>query len=85
MLVGWARKFTLESSQNWSETKLQGVSFNLDLVLPGTPGYPLAVSGAPIGGFWHSWNLLFLVLTSFCHSSSSLIDPCTDSLTHFGS
>ena len=31
VLVGWATKFTLcQSSQNWSETKLQGVSFNLD-------------------------------------------------------
>ena len=28
VLVGWARNFTLKSSQNWSETKRQGVSSN---------------------------------------------------------
>ena len=31
MLVRWERKFTLKSSQNLSETKLQGVSFKLDV------------------------------------------------------
>ena len=31
VLVGWARKYTLESSQNGSETKLLGVSFNHDI------------------------------------------------------
>ena len=29
VLVGWAGRFTLSSSQNWSERQLQGVSFNL--------------------------------------------------------